>query len=466
VKDFWKHTVSAGALTAVSGMFVVPPAHAQSGSSAAVTSQDDGRGLEEVVVTARRISENIEKVPLGISALSGAQLEKQGVATEADLQVAVPGLIVRDTTGSNQFNFALCGQTVDTYSDSPPGVVTYFDDIQSVQVLKGRQGTLFGRNATGGAVLYEATQPTMTSVDGYFLAREGNYGSTVAQGAINLPINSTLAIRVAGSLTYGGAYSYNLYDDKWQGGQHDRTGRVTILFQPMDDFTNTTTVQFNYNTGSTAPGVLTSVYSCGSTGPGGVPLVSASDCLYNPAFPSFAAYLAAHPKAYPGGLSSFLQYQNSLGPSTTDQETPDSYKEESGIVINKTTYNIGDDLTLKNILGASMAWNMQFGYNYDSSPYGIFFAQNYPEKNAQYSEELQLQGKAFESKLTYTTGVFYSYEHDEEGGPAYGFDLSPAIPATLDEFGEGTRDRSVAGFDQATYQVDPQWRVTGGIRYS
>ena len=129
--------------------------------------------LQEITVTARRRTENIEQVPMSVTAINSAALEEKGISSEADLQQAVPGLVIRELVGNNNFTPIIRGQTVDPYSSSPPAVLIYYDevevqphalsstfDLDSIQILKGPQGTLFGRNTTGGALLYQTAQPT------------------------------------------------------------------------------------------------------------------------------------------------------------------------------------------------------------------------------------------------------------------------------------------------------------------
>ena len=110
----------------------------------------------EIIVTARRRNENISKVPIAITAISGEQFASSRSRSESDLQRTVPGLVIRQSGSANQFNYVIRGQSVDTYTNSPPGVLPYvnevqiatlsagaFYDLQGIQVLKGPQGTLF-----------------------------------------------------------------------------------------------------------------------------------------------------------------------------------------------------------------------------------------------------------------------------------------------------------------------------------
>lgn len=172
----------------------------------------------EIIVTARRRAENIEKVPIAISVISGDDIVKRAIFNENDLQSAVPGLVIRQNGGNNAFNYVIRGQSVDTFTNSPPSVLPYVNEVQivthsastfydmgGIQVLKGPQGTLFGRNATGGAVLY-ATAPAVDTLSGYIDGRYGSFDQRNLQGAINVPLGDIGALRVAGSVTGGGAF--------------------------------------------------------------------------------------------------------------------------------------------------------------------------------------------------------------------------------------------------------------------
>ena len=98
-------------------------------TEAAPVSIDSSDTLSEVVVTARRRSENLEHVPVSVTALNAAQLTAQGVASQSDLQSVVPGLVVRQTENQNDFNYAIRGQTVDAFSGSRPAVASYLNEV-------------------------------------------------------------------------------------------------------------------------------------------------------------------------------------------------------------------------------------------------------------------------------------------------------------------------------------------------
>src|SRR5262249_6425039 len=157
---------------------------------------------------------------------NGGDLAKRAIYNENDLQSAVPGLVIRQNGGANAFNYVIRGQSVDTFTNSPPAVLPYINEVQivnhsssplydmaGIQVLKGPQGTLFGRNATGGAVLYTTAQPT-DELEGYALARYGNHDKFDAEGALNLPVANGAALRVAFSYTHGGAFIDDYFSNK------------------------------------------------------------------------------------------------------------------------------------------------------------------------------------------------------------------------------------------------------------
>jgi iron complex outermembrane receptor protein len=178
-------------------------------TDADTTVGDYSGALQEIVVTARRLKEDLEKVPVAVVALSTRALIEQHVTNEQELQTAAPGLLTVASTSTNQLAFSIRGQALDAYSFTSPTVLAYFDefqtggtssttffDLQSVQVLKGIQGTLFGRNTTGGAVLYTSTQPGK-ELEGYFNYTAGNFNEQKVEGAVTIPLAEWASVRFA-----------------------------------------------------------------------------------------------------------------------------------------------------------------------------------------------------------------------------------------------------------------------------
>ncbi|MCF8709537.1 TonB-dependent receptor plug domain-containing protein [Rhizorhapis sp. SPR117] len=174
-------------------------------------------GSADIIVTARRREENLQDVPVSIVAFSQEGIRQNNVASAADLGRVAPGLVAYtgNSVSSTQNSFAIRGRgllfgaaagSVETYfaevplsaNYSSPELPAQFFDLASVQVLKGPQGTLFGRSTTGGAVLVQPAAPT-NDWEGYGRVQLGNYNNVQVEGALNIPvIDDVLAIRLAG----------------------------------------------------------------------------------------------------------------------------------------------------------------------------------------------------------------------------------------------------------------------------
>jgi iron complex outermembrane receptor protein len=227
----------------------------------------------EIIVTALKRSESVLKVPAAISVLAGSNLKTAGVNTVTDLQNLVPGLNIG--TGGFGTNISIRGVTsTDQTSKGELGIaynvdgafvgrgqeqgLAYFD-IDRVEVLRGPQGTLYGRSSTGGAINVITKKPVTGEFEGYGRFEYGNYHTVRAEGAINIPVSDAIAIRVAGNVNHRDGYlkpqgfsivdtnavpptsSYTLTpgSQKAKNDQIDQTGRVSIVIKPSDDVTFT-----------------------------------------------------------------------------------------------------------------------------------------------------------------------------------------------------------------------------------
>jgi iron complex outermembrane receptor protein len=449
--------------------------------------------VEEVVVTARRRNENIERVPLAMTAFNPADLSQRSINTESDLQRSIPGLTVRATQDQNQLNFAIRGQTVDGFTSSKPAVLSYIDEVQfntasassffdlnSVQVLKGPQGTLFGRNTTGGAVLFTTTKPG-TEFGGYLTLRGGNNDQAEARGAVDIPIvDDRVLLRLAGDVDYRKGYIHDTYFDNWLGTDQRQAGRATLVVKPVTGLENTTVVEFDNIGGNETGGVIGSAYPCGSA----PPLNSKGSCLFGPTLDAaikkpgaWATYLAAHPFAYPGGLQEALAAQLARGPYITDGEQPSVHRAHNYFLTNTTVYEVSPDLQFKNIAGVSRSITQWGGDDY-GIPFAILTYRNpitgdYGDDldDKEGSEELQAQGKAFDRHLTYIVGLYYSADNHVMTTNASAFDLSPVIAPTPANHKNRDTDYSKAVFFQGTYDLSSLTGIqglsfTGGFRYT
>ena len=201
--------------------------------------------IEEVIVTAQRKSESLEKTPIAVAVLGSETLAKNAITTETDLVNSVPGLIVKAGQSSNQLNYSLRGQTVDAFSSSRPSVLPYFNEVQvgctgasafydldSVQVLKGPQGTLFGRNSTGGAVLLTSAKPK-DEFGGYASLRGGNYNMIQAEGAVNFPVvEDKVLMRLAAFYEKRDGYQDNRFNGDTLGDVDRTHARLSLTLKP------------------------------------------------------------------------------------------------------------------------------------------------------------------------------------------------------------------------------------------
>jgi len=230
-------------------------AHAQTAGSSSASASNGG--VETVVVTAERRSTDLQKTAISATVLTGADLVNKGVNVVDQLQFIAPNITIDNFGQGIDFDIRGIGKG-EHNSQTTPGVITYRDDvatlpgyiteepyydIKSVEVLRGPQGTFQGQNAIGGAVLVNTNDPVIGGgYDGYVQAQAGNYYDFGLQGAVNLPIDDTLAARVAWygenrSSFYditsptGGKYNGNPGDVHWG------AGRFSLLWKPTDRLT-------------------------------------------------------------------------------------------------------------------------------------------------------------------------------------------------------------------------------------
>ena len=190
---------------------------AEVGSRRPTAVAGDASEAGEVIVTARRVEERLEDVPISITVFNQQQLSNRNIVTPDDLAIYTPSLSTNGVTGRDNTSYSIRGFTQQI--DTSPSVAVYFADVvaprsggtvpqgdgagpgsfydlQNVQVLKGPQGTLFGRNTTGGAVLLVPQKPT-GKLEGFVEGLYGSYDWRGLQGAVNVPINDNLRVRLA-----------------------------------------------------------------------------------------------------------------------------------------------------------------------------------------------------------------------------------------------------------------------------
>jgi iron complex outermembrane recepter protein len=443
--------------------------------------------LEEIIVTARRLNEDLEKVPVAVDALSAMVLTEAHVTDEQELQTTVPGLLTVGSSSTNQFAFSIRGQALDAYSFTSPTVVTYFDefqtggtttttffDLQSVQVLKGPQGTLFGRNATGGAVLYTSTQPGQ-ELEGYFNYTAGNYNEQKAEGAITIPLAGWASVRLAAEDEHREGYEPNPYLGIDAGSIDNRNFRGTVLLTPLEALQNTTTLQYGRQGGdSDALKIVSANVNCPPS----------PSCTAAELFPSGAPTGGTYPAklaAY-NGLLNFIAMEGQQPFWDVWNHSDDSHDALLKEAVNKTTYALNDDLSIKNIAGYNQV-DSRDRLDIDGSPFQILTAgptggpneEGTAYSTEQYSEELQLAGSSLAKRLNYMVGGYYLRDDEGLDDPlnigcgSIAFAVTAGNPTGCEQPGGFRYDfendeESRALFGQATYEFLDTLRATAGYR--
>ena len=261
-----------GALCASTAVIIVcaaaTPAMAQTdpAAPAGAANVDNTGDLDEIVVTAQRRSENLQKVPLSVTAVPPARLEQLNIRSVDQLQTVTPGFVFN--TGYTYSMIFIRGVGANfPNAGLEPAVATYIDgayaqrgfgalydllDVDTVQILKGPQGTLYGRNASGGAVLINSTAPT-DKLEAHATAEVGNLDHRLLEGVINIPISETLSSRFAARYRDDGGYVHNLATGHDLGGRKSVTARGRLAWEPSPDFKAILTFQYDWNKGSMAP---------------------------------------------------------------------------------------------------------------------------------------------------------------------------------------------------------------------
>jgi iron complex outermembrane receptor protein len=444
-------------------------AYAQSSSDAPTPStppQDTQTPSEDdtIIVTARRVNENIQDVPISITAVSSETLRNQRITDVADLSRVAPSFgVTRSQRGSAAPALQIRGQrSFSASSFSEPAVTVYFAeigqsiaggaagslfDLQSVQVLKGPQGTLFGRNTTGGAVLLTPNPPT-DHFEGYFQSSFGDYDFRDFEGMLNVPITNGLALRVAGKITRRDGYLYNPTTDMRAENLHSDSIRATLRVQPVSgvtsDFIGTYFVDDSVN--------ASVLYG------------------YDPTLVSPNLLSGATRSLLTSIYAATLQRRRNNGFYYFEEPLPNLSHTDILSLQNNTRIEIPsglDDLVIKNIFGYRRVETRNV-YSFDSTTSNILIS--FPTADADmWNEELQISGRA--NNLSFVAGLYYYQINVAEIAFSEQFGvLAPLLPTSFPSFNYSDADisnRSYAGFVHVDYHFPGALRsltLSAGIR--
>jgi iron complex outermembrane receptor protein len=221
---------------------------APSGTTDSAESSDD----TDIIVTAQRRAESLQNVPIAVSAFSGEALERQQIENASDLQQSLPNVTYTKTNfTSSSFTIRGIGDLCTGFScDSATGIhvndmpltstrlfETEYFDLERLEVLRGPQGTLYGRNATSGVVNFITAKPNLKDFQASLSAEYGNFDSKKLTGMVNIPIGDVAGIRLAGYWLDRGGYMKNTFDNSRIDGRNLHALRASIRIQPTSSTT-------------------------------------------------------------------------------------------------------------------------------------------------------------------------------------------------------------------------------------
>lgn len=500
---FW---CSALALATASD-WMIAPSYAQPGSSALT---------EEMIVMARRREENIQTVPVAVTAVGHEKIEQLVINTTQDFNKLAPGLSTSARSHRRTFQPVIRGQGT-AFATGQASVIPYFAevanftpafyDLESIQVAKGPQGTLFGETATGGVILFQPRKPT-NEFNGYANVQVGNYAYKQFEGAIGgAIIPDKLMFRVAGEYRNRDGFTtaistYGAPDEDYDN-EDTAQWRVSVLWKPtetIESYTLYAGSDIRYNGNS-------------------MPISYGDRRFMNPAVrnipPSFVPIFATGfrlvtGRSPPAGLVTFgdlideaLVRQLAAGPRVTFTNFDRHHRDIFTGLVNQTSWDILDNLTVKNIFGTY--WTKSKGPvldidgtdwpivdtratwvpgNTDQTSGGYAWTGGLPSRN--WTEELQFQGTLFDDRLDWQAGGYFriatgllnsSRDWVAGQGTIAVFALPQGDPASVASgfcaalgvanpcsAATRTRGKSYAGYFQATYAITPDINFTGGYR--
>lgn len=441
------------ALAAFGLACVAAPAHAQdasSGAGAAVSVNRSEGG--DIVVTARRRNEALQDVPVAVTALTGEMLQERAITEVADLTKAAPGLNVTTSPrgGASPFVVIRGQRVIDTsivfdapvlfYVNDVPwmrvnGLNQAFYDIENVQVLRGPQGTLFGKSTTGGAVLVNSRKANPgEGIAGSVKATVGNFDLLRLEGAVNLPITDNLAIRLAGIVSDRKGYMKARNEDRRYNDEHYNSQRISLRYENGAVESDLVFSRWASHDNGTAPAVYT----------------------LNPTASFLPFVLSA---AQIAQLQSEISLNNqdyySVG---TDFSLRVDNPQKTWDVTSVVSIELSDNLTLKNIASYREV-DAPIGFDLDSSSVNYQRFLSFTD-SWQFSEELQLQGD--HGNFEWIAGVFYLKEKGYDGAV-----IRTPLRNRVQESGTFAKNESYSAFLNGTYRFgETGFSLAAGARIS
>jgi|KBSSwiStaDraftv2_1062776.scaffolds.fasta_scaffold28800_5 iron complex outermembrane recepter protein len=441
----------------------------------------EAQQVEEVVVTARKREEALQDVPLAVTAFSGEALAASLVTETRDLERLTPSLtMTRDIGASNSIHVTLRGQTqreglinadpavgiyVDgVYAARSPGSLFNLTDIQRVEVLKGPQGTLFGRNTTGGAVNVISQPPKLGVVEGQAQAVIGNYNRTNVSLVGNVPLGETLAFRgVAERLKHQG-FDKDVFNGARFTGENKYTLRAALLWRPDDESEVVLRADWLRAREPVFAPKMIAVGPAATASNIVTQLTGGTDRLTNYlALPPHTVAAGMYNNRCPTGVTCVFPMQDPLDalPGRTD---PDGFSNLDIWGASMTATHDFDWATAKFILAERYVFSWT-ALDQDSTPYPLLLG-NGRGRQRQWSAELQFTGQhdVAGRSLEWLTGFYWFRERGLNYNDTYTNDpVNSFNPTQLRAFGV---NRSYAVFAQGTYALTDRLNLTLGARHT
>lgn len=480
VKNFLLSAVGAAAIT--------PFGAAAQSSVDAIT--------DEIVVTARKKEEGLSRAPLAVSAMSGDALEFRGVTSISRLEQITPNLsLFESPTNSNvpaaavyirgvgQNDFVpVIDPTVGIYVDGvylgrTVGAVLDIVDLERAEVLRGPQGTLFGRNTIGGAISLISKKPG-DEFGGKVDVKYGTDARMDVRGALNIPLTDTLATRFSfGSFQQDGYVTRQA--DGIDLGNRDRLSfRGAARWQPADDFEFNVAFDYSRIRENGAPLVLTGIQPINfglAMGRGPSQTVAtntiAAQLANGGIMPNGEFFNPVNPvNGFPFNFMACFAPNNAANPSCYNTQYIDNGDKNVSFGTDPTysnlnvyggswdaSWDIADNLNLKYI-GSYRTMNGLFAGDQDGAPQRVsYLIDDYKQK--QTTHELNLGGKLFNDRLDWITGAYFFHER--------GFDINEVYFAQVSiQSGGYFKATSWALFGQGTFHVTDKLDLTAGVRYT
>lgn len=399
------------------------------------TAVDRESQMDTVYVTARRRAEQANEVPSSLDVFSGDALEDLGVTSLETLQYQTPGLNI--AVGGESTRVSLRGVGTNIGSGAPSVAVqidgvyipntqfalTELFDLSRVEVLKGPQGTLYGRNATGGVINLITQEPgDEFAADGYI--GYGSFNLVTAQAGVTVPLGDRGGLRISGALSDDEGYTDNVNP---AGGEIDSRGYAGVRLRGQYDLSEALTADFTFQ------------YSedDGTLGYGG---------SNNPDSPVFASVPDAQRRA----------------PDEINVDTAPRSNKEGLLLAGTLSWELGN-ITLKSITGYG---EYEFSKLADIDASGGFIAYATTDFETEFfSQEFQILGEA-ESGLSWTAGLYYANESNRGRGIETDADFPDTTPYIYTDVTQSIEDETIAAFGELTVPITSRFSATLGGRYT